>query len=299
MSNSIFFRVGEQTMHSMNRRTFFRNVAAGSAGLTIGLSQLARDAFSRADLPIGIQLYTVRELSRGDFEGTLRKVSEIGYKHFEYAGYGDMTAEALKSFAAGLGVTPCGTHEGFQNFEGGADKVIAFAKAVGTPYIIVPSMPGETRSGGVAAIEDFAAGLNRYGEQVKKAGMQLCYHNHSFEFEKVENGQTIWNVLFNAADPDLVKAEVDIAWVYNADLDPVEFLDEWGDRVKLLHMKDLDKERKLAPVGEGEIDFEKVVARAKRIGVDWYVVEQDQPREGKEILDEITISYRNMVQLLT
>jgi sugar phosphate isomerase/epimerase len=282
----------------MNRRKFIQNVTVAGAGAAVGFAGLTSKAHA-ADLPIGIQLYTVRSLSGDDFKGTLKKVSEIGYKHFEYAGYGDMTADQLKTFVTGLGVTGCGTHEGFQNFEGGADKVIAFNKTLGVPYVVVPSMPREIRSGGVAEIEKFAAGLNKYGEMVKKAGMQLCYHNHSFEFEKVEDGRTIWDVLFSAADPDLVKAEVDVAWVYNADVDPVEFLSQWGERVKLLHMKDLDKERKLTPVGEGEIDLEKVVATAKQIGVDWYIVEQDRTREGKEILDEITISYKNMVQLLS
>ena len=282
----------------MNRRKFIQNVTAAGAGAAVGFAGLTSKAHA-ADLPIGIQLYTVRSLSRDDFKGTLKKVSEIGYKHFEYAGYGDMTADQLKTFVTGLGVTGCGTHEGFQNFEGGADDVIAFSKTLGVPYVVVPSMPREIRSGGVAEIEKFAAGLNKYGKMVKKAGMQLCYHNHSFEFEKVEDGRTIWDVLFSAADSDLVKAEVDVAWVYNADVDPVEFLSHWGERVKLLHMKDLDKERKLTPVGDGEINLEQVVATAKQIGVDWYIVEQDRTREGKDILDEITISYKNMVQLLS
>jgi len=286
-------------MHAMNRRKFIRNITVASAGAAIGLSNLTSNAHAAANLPIGIQLYTVRDLSGKDFKGTLTRVSEIGYKHFEYAEYGDLTADQLNSFASGLGVTACGTHEGFQKFESDAEGVIAFNKAIGTPYVVVPSMPRDVRSGGVAEIEKFAAGLNKYGELVKKAGMQLCYHNHSFEFEKVEDGRTIWDVLFSAADADLVKAEVDIAWVYDADVDPVELLSKWGDRVKLLHMKDLDKERKLTPVGEGEIDLAKVVAKAKQIGVDWYVVEQDRTREGKDILDEITISYKNMVQLLS
>lgn len=283
----------------MNRRKFIQHLTVASAGAALGLADLTSKAHAAADLPIGIQLYTVRGLSREDYKGTLRKVSEIGYKHFEYAGYGDLTAGELKSFAAGLGVTACGSHEGFQNFENDADKVIAFNQTIGTPYVVVPSMPSDIRGGSVAEIEKFAAGLNKYGKLVKKAGMQLCYHNHSFEFEKVADGRTVWDVLFSAADADLVKAEVDIAWVYNADVDPVELLDKWGDRVKLLHMKDLDKDRKLAPVGEGEIDLAKVVAKARQIGVDWYVVEQDQSRDGKEILDEITISYKNMVQLLS
>jgi sugar phosphate isomerase/epimerase len=286
-------------MQAMNRRRFIQSISAAGAGAALGLTELTRNLHAGADLPIGIQLYTVRGLSQQDFKGTLRKVSEIGYKHFEFAGYGDLTANELKLFASELGVTACGTHEGFQNFETDSENVIAYNKTLGTPYVVVPSMPPDIRGGGVDEIEKFAAGLNKYGRLVKQAGMQLCYHNHSFEFEKVEDGRTVWDVLLGAADADLVKVEVDIAWAYNADIDPVELLNQWGGRVKLLHMKDLDKDRELAPVGEGEIDLEAVAAKAKQIGVDWYIVEQDRTREGKDILDEITISYKNMVQLLS
>jgi sugar phosphate isomerase/epimerase len=286
-------------MKAVSRRNFLQRISALSTGAALGFGGLRRSLHAGANLPIGIQLYTVRDLSRGDFKGTLRKVAEIGYKHFEYAGYGNFSAAEIKAFTKELGVTACGTHEGIQNFEKDSGNVVSFNKTLGTPYVVVPSMPRNIRSGGASEIEKFATTLNKYGKLVKNAGMQLCYHNHSFEFEKVEDGRTIWDVLLNATNADLVKAEVDIAWVYNADVDPVGLLDQWGDRVKLLHMKDLDKNRKLAPVGEGEIELEKVVAKAKQIGVDWYIVEQDRTREGKDILDEITISYKNMVQLLS
>ncbi|UCF35975.1 MAG: sugar phosphate isomerase/epimerase [Acidobacteriota bacterium] len=283
-------------MQTVNRRRFIQNITLAGAGAALSLHG---SGFAASDLPIGIQLYTVRGLSRDDFQGTLAKVAKIGYKNFEFAGYGDLAAEGVNSLMANLGTQACGTHEGFQKFEADAAAVVSFNRAIKTPYVVVPSMPREARSGGVAEIEQFAAGLNKYGEMVKQAGMQLCYHNHSFEFEKAADGRTIWEVLMEASDPNLVKAEVDIAWVYNADVDPVELLGKYGDRVKLLHMKDLDKDRNLTPVGEGEIDLKAVVAKAKQIGVEWYIVEQDRTREGKEILDEVAISFKNLTSLLS
>jgi sugar phosphate isomerase/epimerase len=240
----------------------------------------------------------VRDLSAKDFAGTLEKVAALGYRHFEFAGYGGLSGDQTASLLKRLKVTTCGTHEGFANVTSDLDGVIEFNRKIGTPYIVVPSMPGELRKGTAAQIEKFGGELNRIGRKVKDSGMQLCYHNHSFEFEKV-GGKTVYEILFSATDKDLVKAEVDIAWVYNANVDPVAFMENWGDRIKLLHMKDMDSDRKLAPVGTGLIDLKGVVAKAKEIGVDWYIVEQDQSRDGKDIMDEITISYRNMVKLLS
>lgn len=204
-------------MRPINRRNFIAGVAAVTAAGMGGISRLAR---AQAASPIANQPYTVREKSRADFKGTLRRVTAIGYRNFEFAGYGDLRAPELNQFLNELGATCCGTHEGFRNFLAGPEKVIEFNKAIGNSYVVVPSMPTDLRRGGVDVIRGFARDLNALGHKVKQAGMQLCYHNHSFEFESVGGGQTIGDILFAAADPDQVKAEVDVAWVHNAGIDP-------------------------------------------------------------------------------
>lgn len=283
-------------MDDMKRRQFLQILAASGAAL--GLGAFSKSAAGAEDLPIGLQLYTLRQEMAADFTGTLKKAREIGYRHFEFAGYGSLSAADLQAFLKEIGADACGTHEGAQNFAKDAAAVIEFNKVLGNHYIVVPSMPRNVIGEGVEGIKGFARELNRYGEQAKKAGLQLCYHNHSFEFQKQDNGQTIWEILFTEADADLVKAEVDIAWVYNAGVDPIAHLEEWSDRVKLLHMKDIDSEKKLAPVGTGVIDLAAVVKTAKEIGVDWFIVEQDMARAGKAPLDEIAISFKNISALL-
>lgn len=281
---------------NVTRRNFLKGMAATGAVLSFG--EFANLAKAESELPIGIQLYTVRDLSGKDFKGTLRKVAEIGYKNFEFAGYGDMDAGALNAFMQKIGASTCGSHEAYEKFLNNVDAVIDFNQAIGNPYITVPFMSAQHRNS-VEEVKRFADNLNLFGYKVKQAGMQLCYHNHSFEFEKIDGDKTVWDVLYSTADADMVKAEVDVAWVYNAGVDPIELLDTMGDRIKLLHMKDLDKSRKLAPVGEGEINMKAVIKKAKEIGVDWYIVEQDQTRPGKDILDEIAISYKNLAKLLS
>ncbi len=274
----------------LNRREFLKSAAAAGALMSLGKMSIAE---SRP--PIGIQLYTVRDLTREDFKGTLEKVAELGYPAFEFAGYGGMAAGEMVTFMEKLGVQVCGAHEGYNNFVDRADEVIEYNAALGNPYIVVPSMPHRVRNGSVDMVKDFADNLNRFGYKVKQAGMQLCYHNHSFEFDTV-GGKTIFDWLMRETDAEMVKAEVDVAWVVNADVDPVALMDQYPDRVAMLHMKDLSKDKQLAPVGTGIVPIKKVIKKAKKIGVKWYIVEQDRTRPGKDILNEIGISYTNLAK---
>lgn len=282
---------------SISRREFGKNLAVAGAALTLG--GLAAKLNAAADLPIGIQLYTVRDVLAKDFKGTLERVVKIGYKHLEFAGYGGMQAAEVDQFVKSLGATVCGTHEGYEGLVKDTAAVLAFNKTIGNKNVVVPSMPGNVRKGGVAEVEKFANMLNTFGAEAKKQGMQICYHNHSFEFEKIDGERTIFDVLFGTADADLVKSELDVAWVENAGVDTVALMKRYKGRIVSLHMKDLDSEKKLAPVGEGVIDMKKVIKAARKIGVEWYIVEQDSTRKGKDIMDEITISYNNLAKLLS
>ncbi len=281
----------------MKRRDFLKTTAVTAAAMSLGSNSSLLGAGE--DVPIGIQLYTVRQNLSKDFKGTLKKVRKIGYKNFEFAGYGGMDAGELVAFMQEIGVKICGTHEGYEGLIRDFDRVLEFNQAIGNPYLVIPSMPGRIRRAGVDEIKRFADNLNIFGYKAKQAGIQLAYHNHSFEFKKVDGDKTIWDLLFETTDTDMVKAEIDIAWIYKAGVDPVAHLKKWGSRIKLLHMKDLDKDGKLAPVGEGVIDMKAVISKAKEIGVDWYIVEQDRTRKGKDIMDEIAVSFKNLSKLLS
>ncbi len=276
---------------TITRRDF--NMALVSTAAAAGLG---RNIFGAPRLPIGIQLYTVRELAGKDFKGTLKKVREVGYEAFEFAGFGDMDAGGVSSFMKSISAVTCGSHEGFEGLEKDLAGRIAFNKAIGNPVMVVPSMPGKYREGSASEVVEFAGKLNEMGKKIREAGMKFCYHNHSFEFEK-KGGKTIYDLIFENSEPELVQIEMDLAWVVNAKVDPLKLMDQYRGRIPVLHCKDITKDETLVPVGTGIVPFKEIVSEAGKMGVDWYVVEQDSSR--LPILEAIGISYRNLAQMLS
>jgi len=276
---------------AMTRRRFGGQLLAAGAAGALGCGRASKPQ------PVALQLYTLRDLMQQDFTGVLEKVAEIGYDAVEFAGYGGLGAAEVMKRLEELGLRCAGTHEGFERLSDALDQTLEFNAAIGNRYIICPAMPGQWRGSGTDGFRAFGEQLNRIGEKVKAAGMQLCYHNHDFEFVK-EGDQLLIDALFGVCDPDLVKAEVDVYWVQRGGQDPAQFIRRLGDRVALLHMKDMagDAQKSFAPVGTGVMDMASIVAAGREIGVEWYVVEQDQTQRPP--LDAVEISLKNMRALL-
>ena len=279
----------------ITRRDFTRKLAL--TGSFIGVGGCTSMGL-RKKTPVALQLYTLRELMQTDFKGTVAKVAEIGYDAVELAGYGDMSAKEMKQFLGNLGLQCAGSHEGYDLLSEQLDETIAYNKEIGNKYIICPSMPNQWRDGGADSFRRFGEQLNRIGEKTKQAGIQLCYHNHDFEF-KTENGKYLINYLFESADTDLVKSEVDVYWIQYSGNNPVDFIKQYKDRCAMIHMKDManDAERSFAPVGTGIMDLKSIVAASKAGNAKWYVVEQD--RTKRPPLEAISISLQNMRKLLS
>lgn len=281
-------------MNSLSRRDFLRASAVG-AGLAAFQFRAEEQA---ARLPVSIQLYTLRDLMKGDFDGTLKKVAEIGYPAVEFAGFGRYGSkpQELRALLDGLGMTCSGSHEGFGGVKNNPAGRAEFIQALGGKHLTVPSMPKEFREGGKDGCRRFAEEMNAMGEAVAKAGSVLSYHNHNFEFTKVED-KSLFDWMFEVMDPKLVKLEVDVFWVKKGGLEPVEFIQQNRDRIALLHMKDMAKDNgTFAPVGTGSLDMAGIVAAGKDAGCDWYVVEEDKCREPE--LEAIATSFGNLKALL-
>jgi sugar phosphate isomerase/epimerase len=245
---------------------------------------------------IALQLYTVRENAKQDMIGTLRELAAMGYRAVEFAGYGNATVPEIQAALTELGIQTASAHVALTRLQSEAATVFDEMKALGCPYVVVPWAAEEYRQS-VADVERLAAALNDFGRQCQQAGLQLGYHNHAFEFTSLD-GQTIWERLLAATDPDLVVFELDVFWALAGGFDPVPLIQQHGARLPLLHLKDkpADSDRPDAPVGAGTLPWPAILAAGQAAGTRWYIVEQDHPQDP---LADVGTSLRNLEGLFT
>lgn len=228
-----------------------------------------------ANIPVGLQLYTLRDETEKDFIGTLQKVADIGYKAVEFAGYGNIEAKEMASVLDGLGLEAVSSHVGMALLENELDRQIEYSLEIGAKYIMCPWLDFESQLQG-DAYQATVASFKRIAEQCNKHGITFGYHNHDFEFEKVD-GEYILDRLFADLSADEMVAELDLYWVAKAGLDPKAYMQSLKGRCPIIHLKDMTKDdRKVfAEVGQGSLDFPSILSAAPEVGVKYYIVEQD------------------------
>jgi len=269
------------------RRSFIKSTTVLSAGLLLG-----RKDFSFRSSLIGLQLYTVREAMQKDPADTLLKVAKIGYNSVEGATYTGtqkfygMEAMAFSKLLKANGlIIPSGHYRlGEEQLNGQPvrgtilhdwDKAVDDAAALGMKYMVCAFLAPVER-GTLDHYKQVADQLNAAGERCKKSGIQLCYHNHNFEFIKQDNLYP-YDILLGT-DKNLVKMEMDIYWITKAGLDPIRLFTEHRGRFPLWHLKDMDKtpDQGFAEVGNGIIDFQEIFRHKKEAGLECFFVEQDK-----------------------
>jgi sugar phosphate isomerase/epimerase len=227
-------------------------------------------------IPVGLQLYTLREDMKDDFTGVLKKVADMGYKAVEFAGYGNLEARELRKVLDDLGLEGVSSHVGLHLLENELQKQIEYSLEIGARYIVCPWLDAKKFHNPA----DFQALMNlfrRVGESCNRQGLTFAYHNHAFEFEKID-GKYILDLLYKEVDSALLKAELDLYWVKKGGLDPAEYLQSYKGRCPIVHVKDMagDEKGSFAEVGSGIIDYPAIFAIAEEVGVQYYIVEQDQ-----------------------
>lgn len=268
----------------MERRDFLGSLAAATVlpRFTTGcLGAVPRARIAK----VGIQLYTVRDLMKADFEGTLAKVAQIGYREVEFAGYFDHTPEQVRAVLDKNGLTSPSCHVGYENTA--EDKwaaTLQTVKAVGHQYVVCAWIPEESRK----TADDWKRTCDRFnkaGQAAQAAGVQFAYHNHSFEFVPLADGQKPYDVLLANTDPKLVQLEVDLFWITFGGADPVAYFMQYQGRFPMVHVKDMIKkptpaatpEQVMVDVGKGSIDWKAIFAHSGHAGIQHYFVEHDQP----------------------
>jgi sugar phosphate isomerase/epimerase len=218
---------------------------------------------------VGIQLYTVREPLSKDFEGTLKKLSEMGIKGVELAFfYGGLEPDALEKLMKKLGLEVCGIYEGFDNICNPDSKVYEYAKALGCKYL--------TSGLGLQSFkDDFAGCVTKFKKACDLAaskGMTVCYHAHSHEFEKI-GGEYIMDKIL--AEVPAMAFEADTAWIKCGGADPAGYIKKYLKRIPLVHFKDVKLDNKITELGNGVVDFPAVLKVICGSKVSWVSYEQD------------------------
>lgn len=253
-----------------------RRWLAGGAALatTLGTAPLMARATAR---PIGLQLYTVRELFAPDPIGTLEQVAAIGYREVEYGGggYDKMDHAALRKAMDRLGLNCPSIHVGYEALAADLGAVVRMANTLGADTIVLPWLAPAMRDPQVfqRAIGDF----NRWAGQLKQAGLGFAYHNHDFEFTvKAPDGRSLFDMLVADSDPASVKIELDLFWTIAAGEDAKAMIKRLPGRIYAYHVKDRAADGRMVSVGAGVIDFTDIFALNKQAGVQHLYVENDQ-----------------------
>ena len=235
-------------------------------------------------MKFAVQLYSVRDhINDGnDMLEVLGKVKEIGFDGVEFAGYFGLEADVLRKRCDELGLEVVGSHLGLDDFRPEKlDSTLAYGKTLGAKYLGVGGAPHDTYE------EAFETGsvLSAAGVKAREMGMDTYYHNHTEEFSDIKDGKNAMDII----SEDGCKLEVDTYWSFCAGIDNVEYLKENKEKIVLIHIKD-GVDRKPTALGEGENDLAKVEEGVKAIGLDWVVLENDDPVPTG--LDDITRSYK-------
>ncbi|MGI5959800.1 MAG: sugar phosphate isomerase/epimerase family protein [Massiliimalia sp.] len=264
--------------------------------------------------PIALQLYTVRDDLERDFEGTLRKVKALGYDGVEFAGLYGHKPEEIKNLLSEIGLKPLSAHVPYLDLMGDPDKVLGDYAEIGCEYVAIPYLTDEYHPGQEKFFE-VIEGAKMLGEKANSLGMTLLYHNHDFEFEKV-NGEYALDLLYREVPETLLKTELDTCWVKVSGVNPAEYILKYTGRAPVVHLKDFympgakpeqmyeligieddgKKSREgfeFRPVGSGMQDFPSILKAAEQAGARWVVVEQDAPSMEKTPMEcaQMSIEY--------
>jgi sugar phosphate isomerase/epimerase len=286
----------------MKRRTF--------VGTSLGAAlYAARPSWAAAPVHkinrIGLQLYTVRGVLEKDFDGTIAKVAETGYKEVEFADHFGHSAKDIRALIDKSGLTAPSGHYSYDLVENKWPETLEAAQVIGHKYIVCPWIDEKQRN--ADGWKRTAELFNKAGEASKKAGIQFAYHNHSFEFSPVEglDGKLAYDYLLTATDPNLVKMEMDLCWISVAGKDPLDYFNKYPGRFPMVHVKDYVNDPnstssyagatgsvafkgRLEDVGKGSIDFKRIFAASEKGGIKHYFVEND---DAKTPFEDIKISY--------
>lgn len=264
-----------------------RNFLQLAAAVSVAIGAPSVRSATKARYPLGLQLYTVRDPMAKDAVGTLTRVAELGYRNLETYGfdpatlkYYDRPAVELKKILDDLGLKTTTGHYDLHAYlaqpaaamTAYVDRCIQGALALNQQYITWAWLDPKSRD--LDSFKLVAQRLNLIGAQAAKAGLEVAYHNHDFEFTP-QGGTTGYDIIMQETDPAIVKLQLDLYWVAHASTrTPHELFEKQPGRFVMWHLKDMDENKRYSELGNGTIDFTKIMPDAELAGLENYFVEQ-------------------------
>jgi len=301
-----------------NRRKFFQIAAAGSAGMLLmggigckpkaAATAATTAAVDRKSFGVGLQLYTVRDAMAADVPGTLKKLSDLGYKNLEPAGYADgkfygYAPAEFKKMVSDLGMVVISSHTNVEAAGITLDSAKQMADShaeMGVKYCVQPWIEEKDRN--VETYKRFIGDWNEVGKVMKSVGIQFGYHNHNFEFKPVDGIVPYFDIFLPEMDADLITMELDLFWASKAGQDPIAMFEKYPGRFQLLHFKDMRTAQEpffdvikddITTVGSGVIDFKRILAANEKSGMKYLFVEDDNQGSG-QTFESLEVSINNL-----
>jgi len=221
---------------------------------------------------IGLQLYSLRGKCDENFENVLNNISNDGYDGVEFYSFFDIEARKMKQMLKAYNLKPIGTHTNIDVLKKDLEGLIRYSTILESEYVSLAYHAAEDKDGWLRLCET----LEKSGEKLRSNGFKFLYHNHEHEFENKFNGEIAEDIILKNTSPENVSLELDCYWLTYANLDPEVYLKNNLNRIKTIHLKDMDKnEKKMTEVGTGTINCAGLYNICKEAGFNWVIIEQD------------------------
>lgn len=245
---------------------------------------------------LAAQLYTVREFMKTpkDMASSLKKIRDIGWEAVQLSGHGPIKPQELRKMLDDAGLSVCATHTSFERMRDAMDEVMEEHRILGCKNLAIGGLPGTYREDSAAGYARFAKEASEVAKKLAENGFTWSYHNHSFELERFD-GRTALAILYEESDPQYFLGEIDTYWIQHGGGDSAQWISDLKGRIKLLHLKDMgivNRQQVMTEIGEGNLNWPRILSAAAESGVEWYIVEQDVCQ--RDPFESLAISLRNL-----
>lgn len=278
----------------LHKNTMYALGLTALLGLNSAFAQSRKSVYT---FPLGVESYTYRAWFPKDITATLDTIKALGFTEMEGGAPKGMTPEEFRKQCNDRGIKITATGAGYDQIVKDPEAVVKQAKALGASFVMVAWIPHDKTSFTFENAQKAAEDFNRVGKIMKENGLTFCYHDHGYEFRPYQDG-TLFDYIVQHTDPKYVSFEMDLLWTLHGGADPLKLLNKYGDRWKLMHLKDLKKgitgdgsggtpPENDVVLGQGQLDMPAILKAAKKVGIKHYFIEDESNHEDVQVAQSI------------